>query len=399
MVRIRSLLVAIALGVTSSAHAQDSVPPSKLLESARRRASEIERLRSESANRDDATQANLARIDASLRAAGAELERSAAAVAQMQTREQRIDAIADIGPTLLARVRSTEERLIAANRAQSLRAADRVVIIERGLEALRLKAHALHSTAVSFNAGFDLGSIASPASFSAYSSSLETVRSLSAEQQRPMVDFVKNLLSNVTSGVPIVSSLAGLVTSALASQSDNRRSDEMKRAGERLLCVAAVSQNALEGLGSVRRASDRLERLSAEVERRASVGEDALRSAVSYGSGESFDAFMRRTFGDLATEGVRKDLPYGKLEEAMLSVASAARLEYDLSRSSDDLGVQLHDALSEPAAIAACSAEVKELTTRYARLRPAVRDLRESLVALASVEEGIAVFVPSLPGR
>jgi hypothetical protein len=83
----------------------------------------------------------------------------------------------------------------------------------------------------------------------------------------------------------------------------------------------------------------------------------------------------------------------------MLAVASAARLEYDLSRSSSDLGAQLSDALAEPPAVPACADEVKELTTRYARLRPAVRDLRESLAALASAEEGIAVFVPSLPGR
>ena len=379
--------------------AQDSLPPSQLLETAKRRTGEIERLRDEAASRDAATQATIARIDAKLRAASTALDQSANTLTQLRTREQRIDALADAGPALIARVRSTEERLIAANRAQSVRAADRVVLIERGLEALRLKAHALHSTAVSFNAGFDLASVASPASFGAYGSALETLRSATSEHQRPMMELVTGLLTNATSGVPVVASLAGLVTSVFAAQSDGRRSDELKRASERLLCIGVVSQSALDGLGGVRRASERLERLAAQVEQRAVSGGEALRASIDFTPGESFDTYVRRSYGDLVAEGARKDLPYSKLERAMLGVASAARLEYDLSRSSDDLAAQLSDALAEPLATPACAPEVKELTARYGRLRPAVGALKESLSALASAEEGLAVFVPPLPGR
>ncbi len=108
---------------------------------------------------------------------------------------------------------------------------------------------------------------------------------------------------------------------------------------------------------------------------------------------------MRRTYGDLANDEARADLPYNRLESAMLSVAAAARLEYDLSRSSADLSSLLGDALLEPPAVPTCTDESKELAGRFNRLRPAVRDLRTSLAALASADDGIAVFVPPLPGR
>ena len=103
--------------------------------------------------------------------------------------------------------------------------------------------------------------------------------------------------------------------------------------------------------------------------------------------------------GDLAGEEARRDLPYNRLEAAMLSVAAAARLEYDLSRSSADLGALLGDALLEPPSVPTCGDESKELAGRFDRLRPAVKELRTSLAALASVDDGIAVFVPPLPGR
>src|ERR671919_250613 len=77
----------------------------------------------------------------------------------------------------------------------------------RILEALQLKAHALRGTAVSFNAGFDLAAVASPASFSAFQSSIDALRAMTSEKQRPMLDLVVQLVTSTTSGVPVVSAL------------------------------------------------------------------------------------------------------------------------------------------------------------------------------------------------
>jgi hypothetical protein len=394
-----ALIILIAGAPRSERVQQQDTLPIRLLEAAQRRQDDISRLRIESAHREATTQANLAQLNSRLRTASAELDRTAMAVAQTQNRQDRMGMLADAAPTLLNRLKSTEERILAANRATAFRASDRVVIIERGLDALRLKAHALNRTALAFNAGFDLSAVASPASFNNFDSALETLRKLSGERQRPALDMVVGWLKSGVPGIPVVSSIAGLVVNAFSSQSDNRRAADLKKAGEQMLCIAAVSQGALEKLGAVRRASERLERLSVEVEQRAEQGSAALRSAVGYPSGESFEAYMRRSFGDLASEDGRRDLPYNRLEPAMLSVAAAARLEYDLSRSSADLSAILGDAMLEPPAVPTCTDESKELAGRFDRLRPAVRDLRSSLAALASADDGIAVFVPPLPGR
>jgi hypothetical protein len=394
-------MLALALLLASphpAVQAQDTLP-TRVLEAARRRQDEITRIRLESANRDVLTQANLARINARLLSTNAELDRTATEMAQTQNRQERVAVLADAAPTILTRLRNAEERILAANRSVAFRAADRVVIIERGLEALRLKARALNRTALAFNAGFDLSAVASPASFNHFDSSVETLRRLSGEKQRPALDMVMGWLKKGVPGIPIVSSIAGLVVNAFASQSDSKRAAELKSAGEQMLCIAAVSQTALERLGAIRRASDRLERLSVEVEQRADQGGLALRNAVSHPNGETFEAFVRRSYGDLATDENRRDLPYNRLEPAMLSVAAAARLEYDLSRSSADLSALLGDTLLEAPVIPTCTDESKELAGRFEKLRPAVRDLRSSLGALASADDGIAVFVPPLPGR
>lgn len=389
------LALTLLLGIVSL---QDTTPV-RTLELARRRDAEISRLRVDAANREAATQATIARLNSQLRTASAELDKAADDVGKTSNRQERIGALADAAPSLLSRLKSTEERIMAANRATAFRASDRVIIIERGLEALRLKAHALNRTALAFNAGFDLSAVASPASFNNFDSSVETLRKLSGERQRPALDMVMGWLKSGVPGIPVVSSIAGLVVNAFSSQSDGKRAAELKKAGEQMLCIAAVSQGALEKLSAVRRASDRLERLSIEVEQRAEQGGAALRTSVSYPTGETFEAYMRRTFGDLAADDARRDLPYNRLEGAMLSVAAAARLEYDLSRSSADLGALLGDALLEAPSVPTCNDESKELAGRFDKLRPAVRDLRTSLNALASADDGIAVFVPPLPGR
>ena len=103
--------------------------------------------------------------------------------------------------------------------------------------------------------------MASPASFENFDSAVETLRKLSGERQRPALDMVMGWLKSGVPGIPVVSSIAGLVVNAFSSQSDSKRAGELKKAGEQMLCIAAVSQGALERLGAVRRASDRLERL------------------------------------------------------------------------------------------------------------------------------------------
>jgi hypothetical protein len=241
--------------------------------------------------------------------------------------------------------------------------------------------------------------VASPASFDNFDSAVQTLRSLSSERQRPALDMVTGWLKGGGVGIPVVSSLAGLVVGMFSSQSDNKRAAELKRAAQQMMCIAAVSQSALERLGSVRRASDRLEQLSSEVVQRAVQGGAALRTSVSHPSGETFEAYMRRTYGDLASDEVRRELPYNRLEPAMLGVAAAARLEYDLSRSSADLSALLGDALLESRSVPACNDETKELAGRFEKLRPAVRELQASLGVIASADDGIAVFVPPLPGR
>ncbi|MDZ4674582.1 MAG: hypothetical protein SGI84_09010 [Gemmatimonadota bacterium] len=394
-------ILAVLLSAVAAVPAQvpDSLPPSRILEAARLRTSDVARLRAEALRRDAATEANLAQFGVQLRAASAELDRTTASVAQSRTTQERIDALAEVAPSLLTRVRRTEERLLATSRAQSVRAADRVVLIERGLEALRLKAQALHRTAVAFNAGFDLGALASPASFREFDSAVGRLRGLTAERQRSALDLVIGWLKDGVPGVSIVGSMAGVVVNAFSGPTDNRRSAELKQAGDRLLCIAAVSQAAMDRLGGVRASSSRLEQLSLEVEERAAQSGVGMREAVGYRTGESFESFVRRTHGDLAVDEARQGLPFTRLEPAMLGVAAAARLEYDLSRSSADLSTQLGLALYDPPVIPACTAETQELVGRYAQLHGAVRELQESLAALASADDGIAVFVPPLPGR
>ena len=194
--------------------------------------------------------------------------------------------------------------------------------------------------------------------------------------------------------------LAGVLLNAFGTGGgDGKKTDDLKKAGERILCIAAVSQTALERLGAVRRASARLERLALDVEHRASRSGGAVREAVAHQNGESFEAYVRRTYGDLAPDSTRRELPYSRLETALLSVAAAARLEYDLSRSSADLGAMLEEAMVEPPSVPACVEASRELGSRYEKLRPAVRDLRASLAALAAADDGIAAFIPPLPGR
>lgn len=392
------LALTLLLGVTSIGPLQDTTPV-RTLELARRRDDEIKRLRIDAANREATNQATIARLNSQLRTASAELDKTAAEVGKTTNRQDRIAALADAAPTLLTRLKSTEERIMAANRATAFRASDRVIIIERGLEALRLKAHALNRTALAFNAGFDLSAVASPASFDNFDSAIQTLKSLSTDRQRPALDMVTGWLKGGGPGIPVVSSLAGLVMGMFSSQSDSKRAADLKKAAQQMMCIAAVSQSALERLGTVRRASDRLERLSAEVEQRAEQGGAALRTSVSQPSGETFEAYMRRTYGDLASDSARRELPYNRLEPAMLGVAAAARLEYDLSRSSADLSAVLGEALLESRAVPACNDEAKELAGRFEKLRPAVRELQASLGVIASADDGIAVFVPALPGR
>ena len=62
-------------------------------------------------------------------------------------------------------------------------------------------------------------------------------------------------------------------------------------------------------------------------------------------------------------------------------------------------GALLGDALLESRAVPACNDETKELSGRFEKLRPAVRELQTSLGVIASADDGIAVFVPPLPGR
>ena len=313
-------MLSLTLALTVSTLAVQDTTPVRVLELARRRDAEISRLRVESANREASTQATIARLNSQLRAASAELDKAAEEVGRTTSRQDRIGALADAAPTLLSRLKSTEERILAANRAIAFRASDRVVIIERGLEALRLKAHALNRTAIAFNAGFDLSAVASPASFDHFDSAVQTLRSLSSERQRPALDMVTGWLKGGGVGIPVVSSLAGLVVGMFSSQSDSKRAAELKKAAQQMMCIAAVSQSALERLGSVRRASDRLERLSSEVEQRAQQGGAVLRTSVSHPSGETFEAYMRRTYGDLASDDARRELPYNRLEPAMLGV-------------------------------------------------------------------------------
>ena len=64
-----------------------------------------------------------------------------------------------------------------------------------------------------------------------------------------------------------------------------------------------------------------------------------------------------------------------------------------------DLATELGSALQEPTAVTTCPSENAELKARFENLRPAVRNLTESLTSLASADDGIAVFVPALPGR
>ncbi len=93
-----------------------------------------------------------------------------------------------------------------------------------------------------------------------------------ARSKRPALDMVMGWLKSGVPGIPIVSSIAGLVVNAFSSQSDGKRAAELKTAGEQMLCIAAVSQGALEKLAMVRTASERLERLSVEVEQNAEQG-------------------------------------------------------------------------------------------------------------------------------
>ncbi len=389
-------LATVTLAV--SAGAQDSASARRMLAVARTRDAEIGRIRSESAAREGEMRRNIDQLNARLHANTAELQQTLAGIGTLQSRDQKLDALADAAPQLIGRIRGNEDRYAADARTVTLRATDRVIVIERGLESLRLKANALHTTAVAFNAGFDLGSLASPTSFSTFESSIQALKSLTTEKQRGPIDMLVGWLKKVP-GVPIVSSLAGVVVNAMSNPVDTRKAPDMKAAGERLMCIAVVSQSSLERMESVRRASERLERLSADVERRATAGGNAIQSAVSLRPNESFESFMRRTYGDLASDSTRRPLPYDKIEPALLTVAAAARLEYDLSRSSADLATELVAALQEPTPVTNCPDENHELRTRFDNLRPAVRNLTESLTSLASADDGIAVFVPALPGR
>ena len=391
------VLAAAASPVIAQEVAQDSATPQSALAVARLRDADIARIRSESAHRDAQAQRTIAALGARLASSSANLQQALAGVSAAQPRERRLDALASAAPELLDRIRSGDARYAADARGLTFRATDRVIVIERGLESLQLKADALHSTAMAFNAGFDMGALASPASFSSFEPSIEKLRNLTAEKQRGAIDLLVGWIKKVP-GASVVSSLAGVVVDALSNPSDSKKTDDMKVAGQRLLCIAAVSQTALDQMASVRRASERLEQLADEVRQRAAAGGSAIRAAVQQKPDESFEAFMRRTYGDLATDATRQPLPYDKIEPALLPVAAAARLEYDLSRSSADLSTELTTAL-QSAPVTSCPDENRELQSRLAALRPAVRNLAESLTSLASADDGIAVFVPPLPGR